>query len=175
MAMPRGESVVSASFIAMANAPFLFPAGVGLRSPSKCRVIGKTDTTVTVVFGVPLEPHESAVQVFPPPRSPAHNLGSGTSPPNTTFPEQQSQPPLNLPSEPDSNDDLGPKTTKNAAAKGSAPDPVFSGVRPEDDEQISNSSGVEGDSGDAESPKAFQNRAVVTGGDLSVRYIDAGL
>jgi hypothetical protein len=154
-----------------ANALFLCPAGVGLLPESRCRVIRSTDTETTVVFGLPLE--SPALEGLAPQlqQSDADTPDCGNSRPRTISPEQQCLSSFDLQSEPESNDALGTETTKNAAAKGSFPDPVFSGIRAKNDKDF----GADQRDRDSQSLGECQNPPPVTSGDMSGLYIGAGL
>jgi len=71
----------------------------------------------------------------------------------------------------DSNDALGTEATKNAAAKGSAPDPVFIGIRAEKDTDLGADCQPDRDS---ESPGRFQNPPAAAGAGVSGLYIGPG-
>jgi hypothetical protein len=168
IAMPRGDSVGFESSMPIANAPFLCPAGVGLRPESSCRVIHKTDTKTTVVFGFPLESPVPEVLGPQPALSPAHNPDCGISQPHTISPEQQNQPCDNLQSESEPNDALGTVTTKNATAKAPARSPVFIGTKAEKDTDLGAGHEPECDSA---SPERRQNQVATGSGSMSVTYI----
>ena len=125
-----------------------------------------------MVFGFPLESQVPEALAPQPVLSPDHSLDCGISQPHTISPEQQCLSSLDLQSEPESNDVLGTATTKNAAAKGSAPDPVFIGIRAEKDTDVGGDRPLECDS---ESPDQCQCPLPAAGAGVSGLYIGSGL
>jgi hypothetical protein len=156
--------------VVRASAPLLIPEGVEFRSPSRCRVIRRTDTETTVVFGIPLESPVPAARELPSVQSRVRNLDCGTSRPRTISPEQQSQPSLNLQFEPESNGGLGTAATKNAAVNGSVGDPVFTGIKAEKDTDLG--AGLR-PLRDSQSLGECQSSPPAAGGDMSDTYIGA--
>jgi hypothetical protein len=77
-----------------------------------------------------------------------------------------------LQSEPESNDALGTEDTKNAAAKGSAHDPVFSGIRAKNDKDLPVDRGPHIDS---VSPDMRQSLPPAAGAERLATYIGLGL
>jgi hypothetical protein len=101
-------------------------------------------------------------------QSRVRNLDCDTSQPRTICPEQQNRSSFNLQSEPESNDGLGTAATKNAAAKGSALDPVFTGIKAEKDTDLG--AGLR-PLADSRSPGECQSSAPAAGADMSDTYI----
>lgn len=86
----------------------------------------------------------------------------------SSYPSKASLPSQSLQSESESNDGLGTETTKNAAVKGSAHDPVFSGIRRENEMHLCDDHGFGGDS---ESPELGQKPPLTAGAERLDTYI----